>query len=89
VLLGVGFDTRVFRLPFPSPTRVYEIDLPEIIECKEAILQDVAANCYRYAITSDLQQPWEHLLVNQFSISPVNRIFLNSKTKCHSAIFTS
>lgn len=64
VLLGVGLDTRAFRLPFPPETHLYEIDLPEIIERKEAVLKDIPASCHRYALAFDLQQPWAHLLEN-------------------------
>ena len=51
---------------------MYEIDLPEIIERKEAILKDIPASCHRYALAFDLQQPWAHLLKNQgyFSHEP-------------------
>lgn len=54
VFLGIGLDTRAFRLPFPPETRLYELDLPELIQYKEAILQDKQAKCHRYAITADL-----------------------------------
>ncbi len=76
VLLGAGFDTRAFRLPFPSATHLYEIDLPEIIERKEAILKDVPASCHRYALASNLQQPWAHLLKNQGYISHEPTVWL-------------
>jgi methyltransferase (TIGR00027 family) len=76
VLLGVGFDTRAFRLPFPSATRLYEIDLPEIIDRKEAILKDVPPKCHRYVIASDLQQPWTHLLVNQGYLADIPTVWL-------------
>ena len=35
VILGAGMDTRAYRLPTASAAQVYEIDLPENIECKE------------------------------------------------------
>ncbi|MBD2527592.1 class I SAM-dependent methyltransferase [Nostoc sp. FACHB-133] len=65
VFLGVGLDTRAFRLPFPPQTRLYELDLPELIQYREAILQDKPANCLRQAIAGDLTQPWSHLLLQQ------------------------
>lgn len=65
VFLGVGLDTRAFRLPFPPETRLYELDLPELIQYREAILQDKPANCHRHAIVADLTQPWSHLLLQQ------------------------
>ncbi len=36
VILGAGMDTRAYRLPAALAVQVYEIDLPENIECKEA-----------------------------------------------------
>ncbi|MBW4566175.1 MAG: SAM-dependent methyltransferase [Mojavia pulchra JT2-VF2] len=65
VFLGVGLDTRAFRLPFSPQTRLYELDLPELVEYREAILQDKQANCHRQAIAADLTQPWSHLLLQQ------------------------
>ncbi|MEH2202733.1 MAG: class I SAM-dependent methyltransferase [Nostoc sp.] len=65
VFLGVGLDTRAFRLSFPPQTRLYELDLPELIQYREAILQDKPAKCHRQAIAADLTQPWSHLLLQQ------------------------
>ncbi|MBD2255052.1 class I SAM-dependent methyltransferase [Nostoc parmelioides] len=65
VFLGAGLDTRAFRLSFPPKTRLYELDLPELIQYREAILQDQPAKCHRQAIAADLTQPWSHLLLEQ------------------------
>ncbi|MEH2241024.1 class I SAM-dependent methyltransferase [Nostoc sp.] len=65
VFLGVGLDTRAFRLPFPHQTRLYELDLPDLIEYREAILQNKQAKCHRQAIAANLTQPWSHLLLQQ------------------------
>lgn len=65
VFLGVGLDTRAFRLSFPPQTRLYELDLPELIQYREAILQDKPAKCHRQAIATDLTQPWSHLFYNK------------------------
>lgn len=65
VFLGVGLDTRAFRLPFPPQTRLYELDLPELTQYREAILLDLPAKCHRQAIAADLTQPWSHLLLQK------------------------
>ncbi|MDJ0903974.1 MAG: SAM-dependent methyltransferase [Xenococcus sp. MO_188.B8] len=65
VILGAGYDTRAYRLPFPPEICIYEIDLPEIMSRKEAILEDIPSKCHRHAIAADLQKPWGHLLKNQ------------------------
>lgn len=62
VILGVGYDTRAYRLPLPPELCIYEIDLPEIMSRKEAILKDIPSKCYRQSIATDLQKPWVHLL---------------------------
>lgn len=40
VILGCGFDTRSCRLPFsfPEKTKVFEVDLPEVMEIRNNIL---------------------------------------------------
>lgn len=38
VILGSGFDTRAYRLPELKELRVFEVDLPEVIENKRAAL---------------------------------------------------
>lgn len=38
VTLGAGFDTRAYRLPALGKTPVYELDLPENIDRKQALL---------------------------------------------------
>src|ERR1700754_2739200 len=36
VILASGLDSRAYRLPWPDPTVVYEIDQPQVIEFKTA-----------------------------------------------------
>jgi methyltransferase (TIGR00027 family) len=38
VLLAAGLDTRAFRLGWPAGTRVFEVDLPDVLAFKEAVL---------------------------------------------------
>jgi len=39
VVLGTGFDTLAYRVPDLASRQVYEVDLPQIIQSKEAELQ--------------------------------------------------
>jgi hypothetical protein len=38
VLLAAGLDTRAFRLAWPENTRVFEVDLPDVLAFKETVL---------------------------------------------------
>lgn len=38
VILGAGMDTRAYRIPELASLRVYEVDLPETIDAKNAVL---------------------------------------------------
>lgn len=39
VVLGCGFDTLAYRIPECSSKTVYEVDLPQVIQAKQALLQ--------------------------------------------------
>jgi methyltransferase (TIGR00027 family) len=41
VILGAGMDTRAYKQPELSTLRVYEVDLPEVIENKKSVLRRV------------------------------------------------
>lgn len=59
VLLGAGLDTRAFRLPWPKPVTVYELDTPEMIDFKTEVLgatEPTAAA--RVAVPIDLRENW-------------------------------
>lgn len=60
VLLGAGLDTRAFRLPLDAGTRVFEVDHPEILEEKEAVLSRLRARprCRREIVRADLADSW-------------------------------
>ncbi|MFD8197859.1 SAM-dependent methyltransferase [Streptomyces wuyuanensis] len=60
VLLGAGLDTRAFRLSWPVGTRLYELDTPELLAFKEAVLarQGADANCQRTPLAVDLTDDW-------------------------------
>lgn len=55
VLLGAGFDTRAFRFDWPA-TSLWELDQPEVLERKAAILREAkaSARCARIPVAADL-----------------------------------
>ena len=65
VILASGMDTRAYRLPWSSETKIYELDQAQVIETKTAILADATPKSQHYAISADLTQPWSHLLLEQ------------------------
>lgn len=60
VLLAAGLDTRAFRLPWPDGTRLFEIDLPEMIAFKERVLaaEHAVPACERHVLVADLNGDW-------------------------------
>jgi methyltransferase (TIGR00027 family) len=60
VILASGLDTRAYRLPWPSGTVVFEVDLPGVLEFKSTTLQGLdaqpAANHRTVAV--DLRDDW-------------------------------
>src|SRR5919199_1231509 len=55
VLLAAGMDARAFRLNWPSGTRLYELDQPEVLTAKDEILTGTGAlpACERRVIGAD------------------------------------
>ena len=60
VILAAGLDARAFRLDWPSDLRLFEIDRPEVLAFKEAVLRErgARANCVRSALATDLGGDW-------------------------------
>ena len=60
-LLGAGLDTRAFRLDWPTGSRIFEIDLPDVLNFKEDVLhgESARAGTTRTVIASDLRQNWD------------------------------
>lgn len=60
VLLAAGLDSRAFRLDWPGGVRLFELDLPEPLRFKEAVLagQDAVPNCQRIPVAADLRTDW-------------------------------
>ena len=65
VLLAAGLDTRAFRLGWPAGTRVFEVDLPDVLAFKEAVLARSGAvpRCERVTVAADLRRDWAAELV--------------------------
>jgi len=66
VLLAAGLDARAFRLKWPAGTRVFELDLPAVLEFKEQVLESVDAEptCVRTAAVADLAGDWKTALLD-------------------------
>ncbi len=64
VILASGLDTRPYRLWWPPGTTVYEIDQPEVIDFKTAVLRGLGAtlSANRCAVGIDLRQDWHAAL---------------------------
>ncbi|HEX4222494.1 MAG TPA: class I SAM-dependent methyltransferase [Pseudonocardiaceae bacterium] len=64
VLLAAGLDARAFRLDWPSGTRLFELDLPGVLEFKDQVLDDEAAvpRCARRVVPVDLREDWGPVL---------------------------
>jgi methyltransferase (TIGR00027 family) len=60
VILASGLDARAYRLPWPSGTVVYEVDMPEVIEFKTLTLSDLGAEptAERRTVAVDLRDDW-------------------------------
>ncbi len=65
VILASGMDTRAYRLPWSSETKIYELEQLQVLETKTAILFDATPTCQHYTLPADLTQPWSHLLLEQ------------------------
>ena len=65
VLLAAGLDARAFRLAWPDGVRLFELDLPELLEFKERVLADRNARprCERTVVPVDLREDWPARLV--------------------------
>lgn len=60
VLLGAGFDTRAFRLPWPPGVRCFELDTQDVLDSKQQVLtaQHAVPGCERITISGDLRDDW-------------------------------
>lgn len=60
VIPAAGLDGRGFRLPWPEGTRLYELDIPEVLAFKRRALAgaEVTPTCARAEIPVDLRSDW-------------------------------
>lgn len=60
VLLGAGLDTHAFRLSWPRPVTVFEVDLPALFGFKERLMagEEVQPGCQRRIVATDLRTGW-------------------------------
>ena len=67
VILGAGLDARAFRLDWPRGTRVWELDLPTVLEFKERVVRAEGWDpaCHRTPVPVDLSADWGRALVEQ------------------------
>ncbi|WP_437957558.1 SAM-dependent methyltransferase [Sorangium sp. So ce119] len=63
VILAAGMDARAYRLAWPAGTRVFEIDQPEVIAHKAAVLGAHAPSAERVAIAANLAGDWPAALL--------------------------
>lgn len=64
VVLAAGLDARAFRLAWPGGTRLFELDLPEVLAFKDDVLAGRGAepSCERIAVPVDLREDWASAL---------------------------
>ncbi len=66
VLAAAGLDTRAFRLDWPPGTRLYEMDLPEVLDVKDEVIEGsgARATCERRTVRVDLkEETWPEALL--------------------------
>jgi methyltransferase (TIGR00027 family) len=69
VIVGAGLDARAFRVAWPTGTRLWELDMAEVLAFKEMVVQaeEWVPQCERIAVAVDLAQDWgEHLTAAGF-----------------------
>ncbi len=66
VLAAAGMDTRAFRLDWPTQTRLFEMDLPQVLEAKDRVIESSGTEerCERRTVSVDLEQEdWPEALL--------------------------
>jgi methyltransferase (TIGR00027 family) len=60
VLLASGLDTRAYRLGWPAGTRLFEVDLPDVLDFKARVLAGRAAvaRSEHTVVAADLREAW-------------------------------
>ena len=52
--VGAGLDTRPWRLELPATLRWIEVDFPDMLDYKDAIMATAAPRCHRERLSADL-----------------------------------
>ena len=65
VILGAGLDSRAFRLAWPEGTRLWELDLADVIEFKAQVIRSEGwqPRCERTTVPVDLSEDWTQPLL--------------------------
>ncbi|BAZ08573.1 hypothetical protein NIES4071_03780 [Calothrix sp. NIES-4071] len=63
VLLASGLDTRAYRFPWIGEVEIYELDHPEVLAYKAALLKNINVCCKHHLLGCDLTQSWEEKLL--------------------------
>jgi methyltransferase (TIGR00027 family) len=63
VILAAGLDARAFRLTWPEHTRVFELDLPDLLDFKDSVLAGHTPRAERTVLAVDLREDWPTALV--------------------------
>jgi len=60
VIVAAGLDSRTYRLDWPSGTTIFEVDQPKVLEFKQRVLAEKAAEpaADREAVAADLRGDW-------------------------------
>ena len=60
VIVAAGLDSRTYRLDWPTGTTVFEVDQPKVLEFKQRVLAQHAAEpaADRQAVAADLRGDW-------------------------------
>lgn len=60
VIVAAGLDSRAYRLEWPDGTKVFEVDLPKVLEFKARVLneQGATAKARRSEVAADLRTDW-------------------------------
>jgi methyltransferase (TIGR00027 family) len=54
--VGAGLDTRPWRLELPATLRWIEVDFPNMLDYKDAIMASAAPKCHRERLSADVNQ---------------------------------
>jgi methyltransferase (TIGR00027 family) len=60
VIVAAGLDSRTYRLDWPTGTTVFEVDQPKVLEFKQRVLAEQAAEpaADRQEVAADLRDDW-------------------------------